>query len=362
MNNQAIKNANRSSVLYLLNNHKALSRKEIAQKLNLTPAAVTKITQSLIDDNLIIEGESVDAGKSGRREILLKLNTEDKFVFGINAERDNITFSYSSIDNNLKAIKRISFVDSFDEVIEQGKTFLLENSIDISSVFGVGICVIGSLEDEDYSVWKDKDIKQKAEVAFSAPVVVENNVKAFALGEMLYGDLSSTDSVLFLKWGPGIGSSIIANGKVFSGNDNGVAEIGHYIVDVGGEKCRCGRFGCLETVASTDAINREIKKELSIDELVDSKDENIINLLDHKIDLVALALANTATILDADNIILFGKMFKNKSIAEKLQKQCIRYNHNITFDNIRVSSLNDVSDYAGTTAIAAKHFYFEREV
>lgn len=362
MNLRSVKSTNRTLVLYLLNEHKSISRKEIASRLGLTPAAVTKICQSLIEDGYIKEGSPVgEAGKSGRREVLLSLSLDDKLVFGINAERDLITYSCSTLDGRLVCINHTDFTDDVDRVIAGAKSFLKNNSISCANLLGVGVCVIGNVDDE-YSIWKCQDLKQKFEQELNANVVIENNVKAFAQSEMLYGDHSVSNSALFLKWGAGIGSSIVANGKVFSGNDSGVAEIGHYIVDPSGKKCRCGRFGCLETIASTDAILNEIGKNISIIDIVNSKDNDIINLIDQKIDLVALALTNTATILNTDNVVLFGKMFNNTIIAEKLKKQCMRYNSNFADNTIVLSKLNEISDYIGTTAICAKHFYFEREV
>lgn len=362
MNLRSVKSTNRTLILYLLNKHKSLSRKEIASKLSLTPAAVTKICQSLIEDGYIYEGDAIsDTGKSGRREVMLSLCLDDKLVLGINAERDTITYSCSNLAGELIAIEHQAFCDDVDEVVKKAMCFISTNDIDIKSLLGVGVCVIGNVDDQ-YSIWKCDNLKGRFEKAFGIDVVIENNVKAFAQSEMIYGNKEVSSSALFLKWGAGIGSSIIANGEVFSGNDSGVAEIGHYIVDPSGKKCRCGRFGCLETVASVDAIIEEIGENISIEDIVNSHNNDIINLVDHKIDLVALALTNTATILNTDNVVLFGKMFNNKTIAEKLSKQCIRYNSNFAEDTIVLSKLNSISDYIGTTAICAKNFYFEREV
>lgn len=358
MNLQSVKSANRSSILYLLNEYKVLSRKELSQKLGITPAGVTKICQSLIDEGLIVEADSLDTGKSGRREVLLKLSLDDKLVFGINAQRDKITYSVSNLGGKLIRKLDTPFNENVDKVIAQGKAFLGDEQ----DVIGMGVCVIGSVDDDDYGIWHSEDLALKFSNAFGIDAVVENNVKAFAQSELIYGDLHNTDSVLFFKWGAGIGSSIVANGEVFSGNDSGVAEIGHYIVNAGGKKCRCGRFGCLETEASIDAIIDEIDDKLTLLDIVNSNNNDIITLLEHKINMVALVLTNTATILNTNNVVLFGEMFKNQIIVEKLKKQMLRYNQNLPLDAINLSTLNGISDYIGTTAICAKHFYFEREV
>lgn len=359
MNMQTLKSTNRSLVLYLLNKYKGLSRKEIALKLSLTPAGVTKICQTLIDEGFIIESDVVSSqGKSGRKEILLRLDIENKFVIGINAQRDNITFSYSNLNGDLVYCKKEPFLDSFEDVVSKTKEFVAEYNIQLDTVIGIGVCVIGSVGDNDYGIWHE-DIEKCLANTFNLPVAIENNVKAFAVGEMIFGNIDPEKSILFLKWGAGIGSSIVSNGRVITGNDNSIAEIGHYIVDNSGVKCRCGRFGCLETVASSDAIIKEINHNLTLEDIITSEDKDIVAVLDQKIDLVALALTNTATILNTDSIVLFGEMFNNKTIANKLIKQCVRYNSNLENNMFILSSLNDFSDYIGTTAICAKKYFYE---
>ena len=116
LNMQSVKNENRSLILYLLNSYGSLSRKEIASALSLTPAAVTKIAAELIENGLVKEcGESQETGRSGRREILLTLCLDDKFVFGIIADKHEITFSYSSLAGDNLLLKRIPFSDDVDE-------------------------------------------------------------------------------------------------------------------------------------------------------------------------------------------------------------------------------------------------------
>lgn len=360
LNLKSLKSENRSLLLYLLNDYGNLSRKEIASKLSLTPAAVTKICNALIEEGFVREiGAIEEQGKSGRREVLLGLCLDDKLVLGINAEQNVITYSLSNLKGELIHIQRQDFCTDVEKVIAYAKAFLQGSGINRNKVIGAGICIIGALRENDFGVWKDNRLKEKFEQALGIPVAVENNVKAFAQSELIYGKTDNSKSILFLKWGPGIGSSIAAEGRVQSGNDSGIAEIGHYIVNTGGKKCRCGRFGCLETEVSSEVIQSEAGGSLSLEEIINSNQQDIVYLLEHKIDLVALALSNTATILNAQRIILFGSLFDNAQIQEKLIRQCMRYNENFSKDRINISSLNDKREYIGAAAICAKKYFFE---
>ncbi len=360
LNLKSVKSENRSMVLYLLNTYGSLSRKEIANKLSLTPAAVTKICNELIAEGFIRESGLLDAGgKSGRREVLLRLCLEDKYVLGVHAEKDAITYSLSDLAGRAVCLQKSPLLTDIDRVVEGLLAFIRENRIDLQTVLAAGVCIIGAAAQNDFGVWKNCDIEKTFRTALDIPVVVENNVKAFAQAELIYGKAGGSNAVLFFKWGPGIGSSIATGGKVQSGNDNGIAEIGHYIVNTGGKKCRCGRYGCLETEVSSRAIMDAAGGRTPLEAIINSRDRDMIYMLDHKIDLVALALVNTATILNADSIVLFGLLFDNTRIMEKLVKQCVRYNRNFNESMIRISGLNGKRDYIGCVAMCAKAYFFE---
>ncbi len=361
LNMQSVKSENRSLVLHLLNREGRLSRKEIAARLSLTPAAVTKICAELIEDGLVAEvGEAQEKGKSGRREIMLELLLKERLAFGINAERDCITFSVSNLAGELLRSEQFPFFEDVDTVIKKAKQFLMESDVDMSRFCGAGICIIGSQEERNIGVWNEENLRQKFETELGMAAVIENNVKAFAESEMLYGDLRGGQACLFLKWGPGIGSAIVADGKVFSADNSSVAEIGHCIVDRGGVKCRCGRYGCMETVAGEEAILREIGGEKTLDEILQNCDNKAMMIIEQKIDLVALVLTNAATMLDVNKVILFGKMFTYPLIAEKLEKQCMRYDNQLKENTVSLSSLEQKRNYIGCSAICAKQFFFNR--
>lgn len=357
LNMHSVKAENRSLILYLLQKNGSMSRKEIAEKLGLTPAAVTKICNDLIFSGVLKETGEISKGCKGRKEILLSLNFGKKFVLGINAGTTHITYSLSKLSGEVVSVVTSPFTDDIDAVLKNAKELLNNNNVNNEDIFSVGLCVVGSATGKGYGIWDCKALYNKTAEKFGVPVTIENNVRAFAQSEMLYSGDYSNEAVLFFKWGPGIGSAIALDGKILSGNDKGVAEIGHYIVNPAGKKCRCGRYGCLETEAGEEALVTLTK--LQLEEIITSQNEDVINILDEKIDTVALALTNTATILNAKKIVLFGSVFSNETVVKKLKKQCIRYNENLTDDMIIISKQNEKIGYIGPVAICAKKFFFE---
>lgn len=88
------------------------------------------------------------------------------------------------------------------------------------------------------------------------PVVVTNDAKAAAMGEMKYGVAVGMNNFVELTLGTGVGSGIVANGQLIYGFDGFAGELGHMIVEPNGRPCGCGRKGCLETYCSATGVVR----------------------------------------------------------------------------------------------------------
>jgi predicted NBD/HSP70 family sugar kinase len=93
------------------------------------------------------------------------------------------------------------------------------------------------------------------EHALGVPVHVENDVNAAALGAGLLLGRPTAD-LAYLSIGTGIAAGFVLGGRIRRGRRGLAGEIGHLTVDANGERCECGRRGCLELVASGSAVAR----------------------------------------------------------------------------------------------------------
>ncbi|MCL2640175.1 MAG: ROK family protein [Phycisphaerales bacterium] len=126
-------------------------------------------------------------------------------------------------------------------------------------VLGVGIGSPGIIDSERGIVcgavnlrWKD--VPLAAEVASRlrgvVPVVVENDANVNAVGEGYFGSAVGSRDYVLLTIGSGLGSGIVAGGKLITGA-HGFTDLGHYSLDPDhGLMCRCGHRGCAETICS----------------------------------------------------------------------------------------------------------------
>jgi predicted NBD/HSP70 family sugar kinase len=105
--------------------------------------------------------------------------------------------------------------------------------------------------------WRDVPLREYFQNALHLPVFVDNNVRAMAIAETYFGAGRGVDSLAFVYGRIGVGAGLISRGQVFRGSISGAGEIGHTPMLLhGGESCRCGNSGCLETLVSEPAILR----------------------------------------------------------------------------------------------------------
>lgn len=102
--------------------------------------------------------------------------------------------------------------------------------------------------------WHDVDLVGEFRKHIDKPIFVGNDATVAALAESVAGASAGTSSSVLLTLGTGVGGGIIINGKVWNGFHGVGSEIGHMILQSGGEQCNCGNRGCLERYASATAV------------------------------------------------------------------------------------------------------------
>ncbi|MBL7870944.1 MAG: ROK family protein [Cyclobacteriaceae bacterium] len=123
--------------------------------------------------------------------------------------------------------------DSLDSTLHQ--LIHLINPLVTGEVTGIGIAVpsiVDSVNGIVYDVvnipsWKRVALKDILQKEFDLPVSIENDANCFALGELMHGKAKGFRHVVGITLGTGVGSGVIINGKIYSGNNGGAGEIGY---------------------------------------------------------------------------------------------------------------------------------------
>ncbi len=208
------------------------------------------------------------------------------YRIGIDIGGTNLAYGLVSEDGTL--IKKVSYpVDStMDDVsiakcmAETAVSFIAECGISQEDVISIGLGVPGVCDDAKgvivYTVnmpFRKTNIGKIFKEYTSIPIHMANDANCAALGEALCGGAKGHKTSVTITLGTGVGGGIIIDGKIYVGGNGAAGELGHMVIRAKGEKCSCGRRGCIEAYASATGIIRDTKK------MAEKHPESIINQL-----------------------------------------------------------------------------------
>lgn len=316
-----------------------VSRTDLANQLELTPAAISKAIKKLIGQGIIIENEYLRS-TGGRPRMTLNVNKEYKKIIGINLGVGFMNIVVSHLDGEIIQIRQRKFAfktqEKVLELLYEGISEVIEK-FGVKSIIGMGLATHGLVDRKKGTVifsphfkWKKLEIRKELEKKFNLRVIVENDVRAMLTAEHMYGCAGNMKNFMMLYIRNGVGSAIFLNGKIFEGSNCGAGEIGHFIVKESSTvQCRCGKFGCLETEYSEQAlINKVIwemeqkgqynpKEKVTIDRIYNRskhKEEPYYSIVKEAACETGKVIGNILNVLDIDNVVVAGDILMTEKL------------------------------------------------
>lgn len=169
------------------------------------------------------------------------------------------------------------------------------------------------------------EIEQNLEKIFHKKILLRNDAKCAALAEKTMGSIKNYEDAIFLTLGTGIGGAVFMGGQMLVSKNNNGFELGHMVIDINGEKCTCGRYGCFETLASMKKLKNDIRKKLDltsqttgeeIRKLLEDKSNYILveDVINNYIHNVVIGLENLISIFEPEIISIGGSFTHYKKI------------------------------------------------
>ena len=214
--------------------------------------------------------------------------------------------------------------------------------------------------------WRDVPLARRLEVAAGLPVALGHDVRAGALAEYRLGAGRGSDGMLFLPVGYGVAAAIVADGRLVVARGH-AGEIGHLVVEPGGESCGCGGRGCLETVASGSAIARRYAQRsgpgdgssVSAREVAArarAGDETAIAVWADAVQALAFAIAVSATLLAPEVVVVGGGLsLAGEQLLGPLRAAVPGYLSFVPVPRITTATLGDRAGCLGAAILAREH-------
>lgn len=307
-------------------------------------------------------------------------------VMGIDISNEFTTYAVVDIRGNI--IAEDGFVTSDYPNVNDFVTKLTESMVELMeanggfmSVRSVGVSapsanfLTGCIVNAPNLPWKGViPLAAMMRDRLGMAVAVGNDAHVAALGEYSYGLAHGMKDFIVICLGVGLGSCFFSRGRGHRGFQGFAGEFGHTCMIDHGRKCGCGKEGCLEAycaakgiVATAEEILAESdapslmrsQEKLSpriISQLCNEGDELAIEVYRRTGYMLGIALANYASLVDPQAIILTGGISRaGKWLLDPLKQSFDEHVFQNIRDNIKiiVSRLNDHErEVLGASALA----------
>ncbi|HZC33827.1 MAG TPA: ROK family transcriptional regulator [Candidatus Bathyarchaeia archaeon] len=298
-----------------------ISRAEVARLTGLTRTTVSDVVAALLDDGVVREiGRGPSSG--GKAPILVEVDDDARLVVGLDLGEEHFAGSLVNLRGEIRRSVALPVEGRDGDAAVQLVFELLDQLLvgGTAALLGIGIGTPGLVDSRTGTIrhavnldWRDLPLGEIVSDRYGVPTNVANDSQAAALAEYTYAGEGRVPNLIAIRVGRGVGAGLILRGALFQGDGSGAGEIGHIVVDDDGALCRCGRVGCLETVAGMHAVEDRATAAagrptdlVALRRAIDAGEEWAIQIATEAGAWLGRAIAALIGALDVERIILLG--------------------------------------------------------
>ncbi|AWK88222.1 ROK family transcriptional regulator [Azospirillum thermophilum] len=272
VNSAAIRRLNRTKVFHALRENPGCAQRDLSRLTGLDKATTSAIVTQMLEDGLVERTDAPRARRIGRPETALSIAPAAGLLVGARLEPGTIRIVTTTLAGIvLEHLQIAGSTDistaldrlhrGIDEAVAASRPPATGGSgATAPPVRGIGVGLPGLMDHSGRLVlapnlgWRDTPIRPLLEEALGMPVQVDNDTKAAAMAERLFGLCRGVEDFIYLTGHSGVGGGLFLGGRLYRGSHGFAGEVGHVTVVPGGRPCACGKRGCLETYVSEPAI------------------------------------------------------------------------------------------------------------
>lgn len=254
-----------------------VTKADIQDMTKMKLSTLNRVMKPLEDKGFVLES-SIGESTGGRKPVLYDVNTKEYYLIGIDISRTYTSMAVVNMKMEVLHQKKFAMLESStpEEVVHKILDFVKDSfkhlRIEKEMIIGIGIGTVGPLDRENGIMlnpvnflsagWRNIPIRKMLEDAVGLPVIIDNGANMAALAEYIYGEGKGTCNLAYINCGMGIRTGAISSGTVVRTIDDAEDAFGHMVIDVDGEPCTCGNYGCIECYSSIPAIVDKFAREL----------------------------------------------------------------------------------------------------
>lgn len=331
MNSHYMRCYNKSVIISHLYREKIASKSTLAHLSQLSIPAVSNILDELLEEgylnrlsqNLHKRGNNSGSYQIATRGNILCLNISPFLIESVMVD---------GLVRPLQALRQIPVQITSPEQLPQEieRQYHHYRQYDSQAPLRIALSVHGQVnprtgvsERMPQALWHEPiELRYLLEEKLSTRLLMDNDCVMLALAEKWQNPHSANDFCV-INVDYGIGSSFVIDREIYRGNLFGSGQIGHTIIDPDGSACSCGRYGCLETIASLSSLKKQARRQLKLTPDNDLENQHINTawlikqfhagdatvrqMVNNAARAIGLSLYNFLNVLNINHIYLYGR-------------------------------------------------------
>jgi predicted NBD/HSP70 family sugar kinase len=248
--------------------HGPLSRTELARRLGLSQASLSRLTKPLIASGLLVESPTRADPATGRPAQPLDVVPASHHFVGMKVTGDLAAAVLVDLRGTVVRSAQVPMPDHGPDRVVAVMADLVREVADGTPLTGVGVGLGGHAPDHrsvaaaPFLDWSGVPLAEMVEHALGVPTVVENDVAALTAAEHWFGEGRGRRSLAVVTIGAGVGSGLVQHGEPVVHRDMGIGLVGHFPLDPYGAVCLEGHRGCATAMLTIPSLTRQASAAL----------------------------------------------------------------------------------------------------
>ncbi|WP_105902359.1 sugar metabolism global transcriptional regulator Mlc [Vibrio gangliei] len=360
-----IKQINTGRVYKLIDQFGPISRIDLSKLSGLAPASITKISRELMEGHLIHETVVQESLSRGRPAVGLQTDNIGWQFLSVRLGKGYLILALHELGGEIIVDAKVE-LEKLDQdklqqrILDEIDGFFVRNARSVERMTSIAVTLpakvnfsAGTVLQMPYFNIHNLELGPAIYAKTGVPVFIANDTSAWALAELLFGQSQEVDNSLLVSNHQGVAAGVILNGRLAYNRFGNMGELGHVQIDPNGELCECGKRGCLDTVASSEAVCRSVAsrieqgepttlsaEQLTMDKICSaaiSGDDLAKQAIEKLGQDLGKGIALMVNIFSPEKILLGGALTKAKSILFPVIEQVLQQeNYSLYEKNIPI--------------------------
>lgn len=270
ISSSSVGSANRGRILQALFDLGPTSRADLARYTGVNRATISGIIQPMVDQKVLVEGDAIPANESGGKPARPLWFSEDaQPICAVLLMHDSVRSCLVSLNGEISAESEAAFpagtsdVRVLMDVIADCVGETLASAA--RPAIGIGVAAVGMIDTDKRAIVAVNlaplldgfPLGSELESRFGLPTSIDHHPRALLVGDRWFGLGRGRRNFAVVYTGDVLGGALFLDGHLFRGPGGAGGELGHTFVQLGGRRCKCGRIGCWETIATLGWLREE---------------------------------------------------------------------------------------------------------